>query len=201
MEFYFSITIHYLSAMKFVFLLIAALVFFSCTDMKKGKQMEQITALQAELDSLEKEWNNQESNTIDSLSVICTATIDSISLLYNDQKIAVNLASKIDQFKQANTDLKELKRVHSFFPSLLNDKKQALASLKTDVNKGSGRREKYDEYIDFETKELATIRQQYQEYLQAKEQCIEYYASSSDAVADFLTGLKNARENQEEIAR
>lgn len=158
-------------------------------------------ALQAELDSLEKEWNTQESSSIDSLSVICTTKIDSISQLYNDQKIDVDLASKIDQFKQCNNDLKELKKIHSFFPSLLKDKKQALISLKTDVNKGSGRREKYDEYIDFETKELATIRQQYQEYLQTKEHCIEYYASSSDAVTDFLTVLKNARENQEEIAR
>lgn len=163
--------------------------------------MEQITALQAALDSLEKEWNNQESGTIDSLSVICSAKIDSISLLYNDQKIDLELASKIDRFKQSNNDLKELKKIHSFFPSLLTEKKQALASLKADVNKGSGRREKYDEYIDFETKEMATIRQQYQEYLRTKEHCIEYYTSSSDAVTDFLTGLKNTRENQEKIAR
>lgn len=163
--------------------------------------MEQITALQDGLDRLEKEWSTQESNTIDSLSVICTTKIDSISLLYNDQKIGVDLASKIDQFKQCNNDLKELKKIHSFFPSLLNDKKQALASLKTDVNKGSGRREKYDEYIDFETKELATIRQQYQEYLQTKEHCAEYYSASNDAVTDFLTILKDDRENQKEIAR
>lgn len=159
--------------------------------MRKGKQLEQIETLQKSLDSLENEWNIEEAKIIDSLAKQCSSKIDSISLLYNAQPIELVTASKIDVFKQCNNDLQELKKIHVFYPVLLLEKKRSLASLKADVSKGSGRREKYDEYIVFEEKELSTICQQHTDYQKTKERCIKNYSVSKGVVDKLLSSLKD----------
>lgn len=167
--------------------------------MKKGKQLEQIEHLQSSLDSLEKEWNSQDVTTIDSLADLCSSKIDSIGMLYNDQHIELKQASKIDLFKQCNNDLQELKKIKTFYPVVLKEKKQSLRLLKTDISKGSGRREKYEEYIGFEQKELETIRQQHDDYQKTKERCMNYYSESREVVDELLDSLKS-HQNQTETA-
>lgn len=181
--------------MKLISLFILSCVLFSCSDMKKGKQLEQITVLQTSLDSLQSVWRPEDATVVDSLSKVCASKIDSIGSLYNNQEIDLEIASKIDLFKQSSNDLQELKKIHDFFPTVLNDKKQSLESLKKDITKGSGRREKYDEYIAFEQKELNTIRQQFNDYFETKNRCVERYASSREAVNQLLDSLKNSQEN------
>lgn len=172
-------------------------VFLSCSDMKKGKQLEQIAAIQAILDSLQTEWDPEEARIIDSLAEECVSKIDSIGLLYDNQEIELVVASEIDLFKQSSTDLQELKKIHTFYPTVLKEKQQSLESLKKDISKGSGRREKYDEYIDFEQKELSTIRQQYDDYQETKYRCIKKYSASKGTVSELLDSLKSNQQNHQ----
>lgn len=167
----------------------------SCSDLKKGKQLEQIDFLEASLDSLQTVWSPEDARIVDSLAAVCSSKIDSVGLLYNNQEIDLETASKIDLFKQSNNDLQELKKIHGFFPTVLNEKKQSLSSLKKDITKGSGRREKYDEYITFEEKELNTIRQQFNGYFETKDRCVKNYAASKETVDQLLDSLKSNQQN------
>lgn len=170
--------------------LISILLCFACSDMSKGKQLEKISKLQASIDSLKKEWHSEDFTTLNELEQECTSKVDSIGLLYNDQKIALEQAKKIDLYKQTLSDLKELKKVHSFFPTVLTEKEKALISLRKDISKGSGRREKYDDYIAFEEKELTTIRQQFEDYKTTQKRCEQSYSESKDAIASLLKSIK-----------
>lgn len=187
--------------MKFFSLVILFLGLLSCSDMKKGKQLEEITALQTDLDSLESVWNVMDLQRIDSMGAECSSKIDSIGLLYENQTIDESLAFKIDLFKRCTNDLKELKKIHEFYPVVLEEKRKSLKLLKTDVAKGSGRREKYEEYIDFEQKELSTIRKQYEDYQVTKQRCEAYYSESKETVDQLLDSLKINYQNKSELAR
>ena len=187
--------------MKFFSLFILSFFFVSCSDMKKGKQLEEIGALQTSLDSLEKQWDTDEVKQIDSLENLSSSKIDSIGNLYDGQEIELNIASKIDLFKQSNHDLKELKKIHEFYPVVLKEKQKSLKSLRKDIEKGSGRREKYDEYIGFEQKELSTICKQYDDYQSTKKRCLKNYTNSQKAVDQLLDSLKIHQQNSAEAAR
>lgn len=179
--------------MKRNFLVILSLLFLvACSDLKKGEQLKKVQELQTSLDSIKNSWNEADIKTIDSISAICHTTIDSISLLYDDRYVPMSLAIKLDQFKQCNQGMDELKRVHAFFPTLLVDKMQALEKLKKDIQEGKGRREKYDEYLDFEKNELITIDKQYKRYLFTKKKSFDNYSKSNEAVCQFLGELKIA---------
>lgn len=176
--------------------LILSLSCFSCSDLRKGEQLRKIQVFQTSLDSISNMWDSSELVTIDSLSLLCTSKIDSIGKLYSDQKIDMNLATRLDEFKQCNQELLELKKMHSFFPKLLVEKNKALKKLKEDINKGKGRRDKYDEFIDFEGDELATIVEQFDLYKKIKENSIKNYSSSKKALNFFLDSLKIVHNNQ-----
>jgi hypothetical protein len=187
--------------MKFIVLSILPFLYVSCSDMKKVEQLEQIEMLQSSLDSLETQWNTNEATQIDSLENLSFSKIDSIGNLYNGQEIELVVASKIDLFKQSNHDFKELKKIHEFYPVVLKEKQKSLKLLKKDIEKGSGRREKYDEYIDFEQKELSTICKQYDDYQRTKKRCFKNYMNSQKTVNQLLDSLKIDQQNSTEIAR
>lgn len=176
--------------MKPVVTLISIFLCCACSDMSKGKQLEKISQLQLVLDSLKNEWHSEDSIFLNELEKECSSKIDSIGLFYNDQKIALEEAKKIDLYKQTVLDLKELKKVHSFFPTVLTEKEKALKLLQQDISKGSGRREKYDDYIAFEEKELTTIRQQFEDYKVTQTRCKKSYEESKQAIAVLLETIK-----------
>lgn len=172
---------------------ILSFVMLSCSDLKKGRQLEHVIELSNSLDSVNLEWNKSDTILINDLFFDCSKTIDTIEFLYNNQKISLELAKKIDLYKHAKSDAQELKTIQNFYPTILKEKKQSLSLLKKDINKGSGRREKYDEYISFEQKELTTIKQQLEDYKSTQERCIKNYQSSQKDVHAFLTILKTEK--------
>lgn len=176
--------------MKPIAIAISLLLCVACSDMSKGKQLEKISSLQTTLDSLKNEWHSEDSVFLNELEKECISKIDSIGLLYNGQKIALEEAKNIDLYKQTVLGLKELKKVHSFFPTVLTEKEKALKLLQQDISKGSGRREKYDDYIAFEEKELTTIRQQFEEYKETQKRCKKSYDESKDAITLLLETIK-----------
>jgi hypothetical protein len=183
--------------MKFISFAILLVFFASCSDMKKGQQLEEISNLQTTLDSLQNLWNEEAFVHTDSLSTVCQIMIDSIGTVYKNQELEVKTASKLDLFKQCHNDLKELKEIQEFYPVVLKEKKQSLSSLKKDVSIGSGRREKYEEYIAFEKKEMSTILQQYNDYQKTKSDCEKKYAHSHASVHQLLKTLNQNQQNKE----
>jgi len=179
--------------MKPLYIFLFVPFFWACSDLKKGKQLEQVAVLNDKLDSLQSQWNREEKGIIDSFIITCTSKIDSVSLLYQSQEIDLHTATQLDLFKQANGDFVELKKIHSFFPTVLQDKKQAIESLQHDIGNGSGRREKYDQYIEFEQQELQMLMQQLDHYTQTKQRCQKNYVSSKATVDTLLWQLATHR--------
>lgn len=176
--------------MKQLFSLFALFFIFSCSDMKKGSQMEQISELQMRLDKISASWNSFDLKSIDSLHQISSTVIDSIEFYYNGQEIEKNRAIILDNYKQGLIKFKEMQKIHSFLPNVLTEKAKALSSLKKDIEQGSGRREKYDEYISFEKREVATIYEQFENYLTLKESSFNQYENSKMEVESLLNELK-----------
>lgn len=179
--------------MKFVVSLFTLLLVFSCSDMKKGSQMEQISDLQVRLDKISASWNSLELKSIDSLHQLSSQVIDSIELYYNDQTIEKSCAMALDDYKQCLIKLQEMQKIHTFLPIVLSEKSKALTSLKNDIELGSGRRDKYDDYISFEKKEVATISEQFEHYVELKKMSFEQYEASKQKVESFLDELKQEK--------
>jgi len=175
--------------MKPLFLLTIVLIFLSCSDIKKGRQLESVHLISKTIDSLQSKWDKEDQTKIDSFIHTCSSKIDSIAILYQSQELALNEATQLDLFKNANNDFVELKKIHDFFPYILSEKKQAILSLQKDINNGSGRREKYDQYIAFEQQELTTIIQQLDNYIKIKQRCLNNFDQSKTAVDTLIQHL------------
>jgi len=176
----------YLSAMKPLFSLSVVLVILSCSDIKKGKQLEEIARMSKIIDSLQAQWTKEEQTKIDSFIYTCSSKIDSVATFYQGQELNINEATQIELFKNASSDFIELKKIHDFFPVILSEKKQSIQSLQQDINSGSGRREKYDQYIEFEKQELKTIIQQLNNYSQIKQRCLTNFSQSRTTIDTLI---------------
>lgn len=176
--------------MKYLVLFILSIVLFSCSDLKKGRQLNELKVVEEAYVQLQKDWNNENIQTIDSLSHACHSKLDSIKLFYNDQELDLETVKKVDRFKQSEEDFKSIKKMNEFFPSLLDEKLKSIQKLTKDVNTGSGRREKYEEYIDFEQRELVALQQQFSDYQATKKRCLENYEGSERAIIQLIDSLK-----------
>ncbi|HLU86548.1 MAG TPA: hypothetical protein VKZ44_02260 [Taishania sp.] len=175
--------------MRLWMILILPILLVACSDFKKNKQLDQINDLKSTVDSLEGVWSQENLSEASALFDQCSRLIDSISLLYQDQLLDLESAKKIDVIKRCHHQLDDVLKLEKLLPTILVEKKSSLLKLKNDVEHGKGRREKYDEYIQFEKDEMATIRKQFSSYHDKKMTCVKEVESHMTEIDSILMVL------------
>ena len=69
------------------------------------------------------------------------------------------------------------------------EEKSALSKLKKDINKGSGRKDKYDDYIIFEQNKLKKIKILFKEYIDIKNMVYSTYKRLHKELYDYSLSL------------
>lgn len=178
--------------MKRIFVFLVAISLIACSDLKKGSYLQDIAVLEQMVDKTAASWSEMNSTEIDSFLVMTAKQLDTIETLYHGQTIGKEQAIVLDKFKMAHLNFKELIRIQNYFPAILAEKFTALKQLKSDIENASGKREKYGEYIAFEKKEVASIDEQFKNYVALKEKSILLYESSVNEVNEFIIFLQSA---------
>ncbi|MBP6090768.1 MAG: hypothetical protein KA521_05895 [Crocinitomicaceae bacterium] len=174
---------------QLLFLCLSALVLAACSDLKKQEQINSIDLLSKSVDSIQKIVLKSE---IDSIVYRKTATQDvELRIKQNFYSDTVNLAfgKKMDAYKVMRRKFGPLSRTYNALKIGSADELVTLSKLKNDINSGSGERDKYAEFIQFEMNKVKQLSIILSDYLKEKDTTLKVYHQLHPELLAFSLAL------------
>ena len=157
------------------YIVVLLLLSVSCSDFDQEKQEKSVSSLSAEVKTFKKEFD---AIKIDSISDLKLSTYDverRIKQNYYSDTIDISFGRKMDDFKRMRRMLGPLGKEQSRLKNSINEELLQLEKLQSDISKGYGKRESYNEYIQFEKNKVNQIKVLYTEYVKMRAQFLEMY--------------------------
>ena len=147
----------------------------SCSDFDKEEQKNRVESLSKEISAIEQ---NFLEIRIDSISTLKNSTYEverRIKQNYIVETIDLDFGKKMDDFKRMRKMLGPLGKTDSRLRKSIEEEKEQLVKLTSDISDGFGKRESYNEYIDFEKNKVTQIKVFYKEYVEIRAQFLKLY--------------------------
>jgi chromosome segregation ATPase len=154
------------------FLLSLSILIVSCSDLKKDEQLKRISNLEKGLTLIEKD---RLKNEIDTLTIATNAVEIRIKNYLVLDTIDLVLGKKMDAYKIMRRSLKPLGKQNIQLKQAIREEQKSLKDLKTDIENGSGSRDKYESYILFEKNKINQLQTLLEEYLRQKQETLTTY--------------------------
>jgi hypothetical protein len=103
----------------------------------------------------------------------------------------------MESYKLIQKSLKNLDGDYEKIRTALEEEKLSLNKLNSDVRKGFGKREKYDEYISFEKNKIKKIKSLMKEYKSKKEEFTISFDSLHPLLNDYSIRLEEKFKTKE----
>jgi hypothetical protein len=152
-----------------------SILLFSCSDLKKDEQLLRISKLEKRIELIENERLKNEIDTLTALKIATNAVEIRIKNYLVLDTIDLVLGKKMDAYKIMRRNLKPLGKQNSQLKQAIREEEKSLKDLKTDIENGSGSRDKYESYILFEKNKINQIQTLLDEYLRLKEETLATY--------------------------
>lgn len=171
--------------------MVLALALVACHDVNKQKQIDRIDAMIATVDSIENVYKTQQADTVSVARIIFDITTTELRIKNNYVADTINkeLGHKMDQYKLARKRLKPMGKVASQIMLGTKEERQALQNLRSDITKGIGDRDKYDQYINFERNKVKQLNALLKDFVTTKEKCIQTYHELHPELEAFSLSL------------
>ena len=180
----------------FTFLLFAIL-FASCSDLSKKDQLTKIDEMNKSLDSIKTVLMENKIDTITQLMFATSQVEQRIKSNYVSDTINMALAKKMNAFKVSRKRLHPLGKSYNNINHGVDEEKEALRLLKSDIENGSGERNKYDEYVLFEESKVHQLRMLLTDYVSSKSKTLAELEKLYPEINEFSLSLLNKKENQQ----
>lgn len=162
--------------MRFFLLSVSIIfIFLSCTDIKKNQRIEKISGMQKSLDSIEKILISVKIDSLPEMQLAAQGVELRIKNNYKLDTINLEFGKKMDDYKRMRRAIPKLKGNWDKVKKGVAEMHKSLKNLKLDISNNSGKREKYDEFILFESSKLTQLRLLTQECQKGQKQIIELY--------------------------
>lgn len=158
-------------------------------DLKTSQQLETIEAMNQTIDSLETVFNENKLDSVAKISLNAYGVENRIKKNYVSDTINLELGRKMDAFKVMRRNLKPLGKSLTIVPTSIEEERQKLKELKTDIENGDGKREKYAEYISFEQDKVNQLKTLVTEYIEIKNSSLTTYNELYKELNDFSMSL------------
>jgi hypothetical protein len=180
--------------MRIVFATSIFLFFTACGSMEKQKQLNHLTKMIVQTDSLKKVLLQNKIDSIVDYQLKSNALFIRLKNNYKPTKVDLNFGKKVNEFKELQMlfilEKEENKRTlpgeFGIVFSSLDEEKKTLNLLKTDIENGRGDRNKYNEFIAFEQGKLNTIKDMLNHYLMRKNKYLPRFRKSIMELNDFM---------------
>jgi hypothetical protein len=155
--------------------LTCGILFFSCSDLKKDEQLKRISTLEKRILLIENERTVNEIDTLTALKIATNAVEIRIKNYLVLDTINLVLGKKMDAYKMMRRSLKPLGKQNSQLKQAIREEQKTLKALRSDIENGSGSRDKYESYILFEKNKLNQLQILLDEYLRLKNETMATY--------------------------
>jgi hypothetical protein len=124
---------------------------------------------------IENERTVNEIDTLTSLKIATNAVEIRIKNYLVLDTINLVLGKKMDAYKMMRRSLKPLGKQNSQLKQAIREEQKTLKALRSDIENGSGSRDKYESYILFEKNKLNQLQILLDEYLRLKKETMATY--------------------------
>lgn len=175
--------------MKFLVFIFSLLLIFSCSDLSRGTQLKTVVSLRQTVDSVETVLIENTFEEVDRYFKDAKIVESRIKENYNSDTISLELATKIDRYKEMMKNTLLLKKNYGNIISDVEKLQLNLEHLQEDIDHGNGDRSKYDEYLIKEQKNVQLVRGLLVEYVSTRKEIIDNYKNLHDDVYNFSFDL------------
>ena len=172
-----------------VFFIAFSLLFVSCADLNKKKQLSEIKTLNNYLDSIHQIITEKRLDSISQMSRKSGDVELRIKNYLISDTINLELGKKMDAYKIMRKKCPSLNKDISELKALIKEEKVALKELKHDIDNASGRKDKYDEYISFEKNKVKKIKLLFNEFSKNKTYVFNTYKNLHEELYTFSISL------------
>jgi len=161
----------------------------SCADLQKEEQLAKIDTMNQRIDSLEKELKAHTIDTLPQLK-LSTSTVElriKTNLILD--KVDLELGRKMDTYKRMRRALKPLGEALKKVKNSIEEEREALKNLYSDIENGYGERVKYEEYLAFESDKITKIFVLLNDYKEQKEVIFKTYSELHEELYTFSMNL------------
>ena len=156
-------------------IVVLLLLSVSCSDFDQEKQKKSVSSLSSEVKTFKKEFNAIKIDSISDLKLSTYEVERRIKQNYYSDTIDISFGQKMDDFKRMRRMLGPLGKEQARVKNSINEELLQLEKLQSDISKGYGKRESYNEYIQFEKNKVNQIKVLYTEYVKMRAQFLEMY--------------------------
>jgi hypothetical protein len=180
--------------MKIIVGVIALLLFTACADIEKSGQLEQISNLETTLDSIQTTFDEIKIDSISKMSLKAYGVENRIKTYYVSDTIDMALGKKMDAYKVMRKKFSPMGKGATAIKKGLEEEKLKLQALTTDIENGNGKRDKYDEFIVFETEKVNQLRALLNEYSENRDYCLKTFNELHEELDAFSMELSKKGE-------
>ncbi|MBM3185553.1 MAG: hypothetical protein FJZ67_04575 [Bacteroidetes bacterium] len=176
----------------FPFYSLCILFICSCESKEKIKQIEQMTKMINETDSLNRIFEKNKLDSTAEYQLAANTCMLRLKSNYKPTKVDLVFGRKVDEFKKLQKLFKKkgnhktIANEAMVISNSIREEKQALYNLKMDVESGHGDKNKYDEFITFEQGKVNTIKILLEQYLIKKNKYLPLFIKSVKELNDFM---------------
>lgn len=161
----------------------------SCSDLTKGEQLDKIEQLNKTMDSIQTVLIENKIDEIEELSIEAESVVFRIKENLNSDTLDLKLAKDIDRYMIMFRSIGNLKSVCSQIKKNAKIEKITLSKLERDIDHGNGDREKYSNYVSFETKKVNYLDQNLKKYVLERKKTIDTYLALHDKLYNYSFDL------------
>lgn len=166
------------------------LVGFSCSDFDKEEQLKSVLELTEQVNNIEKEFEGLKIDSIADLKLSTYEVERRIKQNYFSDTIDLEFGQKMDDFKRMRRMLGPIGKEESRLKISLSEELVQLNKLHSDISNGYGKRESYNEYIQFEKNKVSQIKVLFNEYVKLRAQFLELYKRVYKELSDYSQSLQ-----------
>ena len=171
-------------------LLLMCVCFLSCSDFEKENQSARIDDLMGQVEGIENGFLKIQIDSIAELQMSTYEVERQIKQNYSPDSINLVLGKKMNDYKRMRKMLGPLGKEEARLKKSLSEEREQLVKLGSDILKGYGKRELYNEYIEFESKKVNQIKILFEEYQKTRAQFLEIYNRLHNELIAFSTQLR-----------
>lgn len=173
----------------FILSLVSLLLFVSCHDVKKQKQLKEITQLISTLSEISAEMNEIDSSHMELILEEVMIVRSSIQENYQNDTLSIQLGQDLEDYhliaKQAQWVMGNI----PFAKEIIAETQLRLNQLQTDIAYGNGERDKYDSYIQNEKEQVDELRKLHQSILKNSQDASDKYEKTHSKMLEFNNQL------------
>lgn len=175
--------------MKYAFFFLGLLAFTSCLDMSKQAHLDQLTALDKRIDSIQVEFEQLKKDTVEEIIYAMKETNIKIKDNIGDDTIELETAKKLEEYGNIFRHLSAIEGYNNKILFGSQEVKNSVGKLYRDIESGNGERVNYEKFVKFETKKVKELHTLLVDLERVQHDNIQLFQKIHPEIEKFATSL------------